>query len=201
MTPSKESSKLKIIIVLGKSGSGKGTQVEMLAERYHLKIISSGNLLRARKAQDDFVGKRIGEVIDKGGLVPTPVIFHMWLHELEAAREQKGINGIVFEGSPRKLYEAFMLDETLWFYELEGNMRAVHLDISDEEAMKRLLARGRTDDEQKAIKERLRWFRQEVLPVVEHYKTMGKLIEVNGQQSIEAVHQEILEKLKDFLEK
>lgn len=200
MTPSK-GSKIKIIIVLGKSGSGKGTQVKMLAKTHNFKIISSGNLLRARKEQGDFVGRRIGEIIDAGGLVPTPVIFHMWLHELEEAREQKGLKGIIFEGSPRKLYEAFMLDETLWFYELEGNMRVVHLDITDKEAMKRLLARGRTDDEQKAIEVRLRWFRQEVLPVVEHYKKMGKLIEVNGQQSIEEVREEMMQKLKSFLDK
>jgi len=196
MTPSKD---LKTLVVLGKSGSGKGTQVEMLAKEYNFRVISSGNLLRARAEQNDFVGQRIGEILNKGGLVPTPVVFHLWLHELEAAREDSGISGVVFEGSPRKLYEALMLDETLWFYGLEQHMQVVHLNISDEEAMKRLLARGRKDDQPEAIRERLRWYQEQVSPVIEHFREKGKLVEINGEQSIEEVSTEVLEKLKDFL--
>lgn len=196
MTLSKD---FKTLVVLGKSGSGKGTQVEMLAKNYNFKIISSGNLLRARAEQTDFVGQRIGEIINKGELVPTPVIFHLWLHELEAARDEKSINGIVFEGSPRKLYEAWMLDETLWFYGLEQHMRVIHLNISDGEAMKRLLARGRKDDQPEAIQERLRWYQEQVSPAIEYYRQKQKLIDVNGEQTIEDVSKEVLEKLKDFL--
>ncbi|HEY4509781.1 MAG TPA: nucleoside monophosphate kinase [Candidatus Paceibacterota bacterium] len=189
----------KTLVVLGKSGSGKGTQVEMLARDYNFRIISSGTLLRSRAAQRDFVGKRIGEIINKGGLVPTPVIFHLWLHELEATREDGSARGVVFEGSPRKLYEAWMLDETLWFYGLDQNMLVIHLDISDQEAMKRLLARGRKDDQPEAIQERLRWYQEQVSPAIEYYREKGKLIEINGEQPIEEVSKEVLEKLKDFL--
>ena len=196
MTPSRD---FKTLVVLGKSGSGKGTQVEMLARDYNFRIISSGTLLRSRAAQRDFVGKRIGEIINKGGLVPTPVIFHLWLHELEATREDGSARGVVFEGSPRKLYEAWMLDETLWFYGLDQNMLVIHLDISDQEAMKRLLARGRKDDQPEAIQERLRWYQEQVSPAIEYYREKGKLIEINGEQPIEEVSKEVLEKLKDFL--
>ena len=196
MTPSKD---FKTLVVLGKSGSGKGTQVEALARDYNFRIISSGNLLRARAEKSDFVGQRIGEIINKGDLVPTPVIFHLWLHELETTREDTSMRGVVFEGSPRKLYEAWMLDETLWFYSLDQNVQVMHLNISDEEAMKRLLARGRKDDQPEAIQERLRWYQEQVSPVVEHYRGKGKLIEINGEQPIEDVNREVLEKLKDFL--
>jgi len=197
MTPSN----FTVLIVLGKSGSGKGTQVEKLAEQYGLKIISSGSLLRARAEEKDFVGNRIAGILDKGGLIPTPIIFHLWLHELEKIREAENeVKGFIFEGSPRKLYEAYLLDETLWFYNLEKNMRVVHLDITDEEAVKRLLARKRYDDTEAAIRERLQWYKAEVVPAIEYYREKGKLVEINGEQSIEAVHQEIMEKLKDFLE-
>jgi len=197
MTPSN----FTVLIVLGKSGSGKGTQVEKLAEQYGLKIISSGSLLRARAEEKDFVGNRIAGILDKGGLIPTPIIFHLWLHELEKIREAENeVKGFIFEGSPRKLYEAYLLDETLWFYNLEKNMRVVHLDIKDEEAVKRLLARKRYDDTEAAIRERLQWYKAEVVPAIEYYREKGKLIEIKGEQSIEAVHQEIMEKLKDFLE-
>src|SRR3989338_2489783 len=187
----------KVIIVLGKSGSGKGTQAEMLAKEHSFKIISSGSLLRARAEQNDFVGKGIAEILDRGGLIPTPIIFHLWLHELEKIREAGDeVKGIIFEGSPRKLYEAYLLDETLWFYNLEKNMRVVHLDITDEEAMKRLLARKRYDDTEAAIRERLQWYKAEVVPAVEYYREKGRLVEINGEQSVEAVHQEIVEKFK-----
>ena len=197
MTPSE----LKILIVLGKSGSGKGTQVAILAKRHNLKIISSGALLRQRAEQDDFVGRRIAEILAQGGLIPTPVIFHMWLHELEVARDDKHISGIIFEGSPRKLYEALMLEETLWFYNLDVNTQVLYLDISDEEAVKRLLARGRADDTETAIRSRLAWFDAEVMPAVNFYKEKGKLIGVNGEQSIQDVEKEVREKTKEFFGK
>jgi len=152
-------------------------------------------LLRARKQKNDFVGKRIGEIIDNGNLVPTPVIFHMWLHQLEEARGDESVDGIIFEGSPRKLYEAWMLEETLWFYNLGDNVQVIHLDISDEEALRRLLSRGRNDDKEEAIRERLRWYKEEVMPAVEYYRDKGKLLEVQGEESIKDVSREILEKL------
>lgn len=157
--------------------------------------------MRARAEQDDFVGKRIAEILSKGGLIPTPVIFHMWLHELEAARDDKNVNGIIFEGSPRKLYEAWMLEETLWFYNLDANAQALYLNISDDEAVKRLLDRGRSDDTEAAIRSRLQWFGEEVMPAVNYYKEKGKLIEINGEQSIEDVGKDVLEKTKEFFEK
>ena len=79
-------------------------------------------------------------------------------------------------------------------------MRVVHLDITDEEAMKRLLARKRYDDTEAAIRERLQWYKAEVVPAVEYYREKGRLVEINGEQSVEAVHQEIVEKFKDFFE-
>jgi len=188
----------KVLIILGKSGSGKGTQVEELAKKHNLKVISSGSLLRARAEQADFVGKRIAEILEKGGLIPTPIIFHMWFHELEAAREESSVSGIIFEGSPRKLYEAWMLEETLGFYNLDANAHALYLHISDDEAVKRLLARGRSDDTEEAIRSRLRWFGQEVMPAVNYYRGKGKLIEINGEQSIEDVSKEVAEKTKEF---
>jgi len=194
--------RFKVIIVLGKSGSGKGTQVEVLAQKHGFKIISSGSLLRKRAEQNDFVGKKIAEILDRGGLIPTPIIFHLWLHELEGAREaESGVKGIIFEGSPRKLYEAYLLQEALEFYQLTGNMQVLHLDISDKEALQRLLARGRSDDKEDLILERLRWYKEEVMPAIFYYKEKGNLIEIAGERSKDKVQEEIAEKLKDFLEK
>lgn len=193
MRPSEE---FQILIVLGKSGSGKGTQVELLQRKFGFQVVSSGNLLRTRMVQDDFVGERLREIIGKGILVPTPIIFHLWLHRFEELREQENLKGIIFEGSPRKVYEAKLLDEVLPFYQLEGNVRVLYVNISDQEATKRLLERARSDDDMQAIRERLRWYQEEVVPVIDYYREKGLLIEVNGEQSVEAVNEEIVGKLR-----
>jgi len=88
MTPSED---FQIFIVLGKSGSGKGTQVEFLQKKFNFELISSGTLLRKRAMESDFVGKRINELITKGVLTPTPIVFHLWLHRFEELQE-KGAN-------------------------------------------------------------------------------------------------------------
>jgi len=192
MTPSED---FQIFIVLGKSGSGKGTQVEFLQKKFGFELISSGALLRKRATVSDFVGKRINELITKGILTPTPIIFHLWLHRFEELQE-KGVKKIIFEGSPRKVYEAMLLEEILPFYHWKGNVRAIHIDISDEEAMKRLLGRARSDDDKEAIQNRLEWYKEEVAPVVQYYRDKGVLTEINGEQSIEDVQKEILETLQ-----
>lgn len=188
----------KFLILLGKSGSGKGTQAELLQKYSRFERVSSGVLLRKRAQKKDFVGKHIKQIMARGGLAPTPLVFHMWLHELEKIRKKKNSKGVILEGSPRKLYEAWMLQEALEFYGW-GEMKAVHLNISDKEAFKRLLLRARPDDKVQAVKERLKWFRTEVKPVIAFYKRQGLLVEVDGERSIKTIHKDMVRKLERFL--
>ena len=187
---------MKLIILLGKSGSGKGTQASLLAKKFHFEHVSTGNLLRARAKKKDFIGRRIQEILDVGGLM-TSIVISLWIHEFERWRKRK-VNGVILEGSPRKVYEAYALDDTLDFYGLAKDMRVVHLDISDREALKRLLLRGRSDDKVRSVKERLKWFRKEVKPVIAFYKRQGLLIEVNGERPIQTIHKDIVRKLERF---
>ncbi|MCH7828372.1 nucleoside monophosphate kinase [Patescibacteria group bacterium] len=196
MIPSK---RFPIVIILGKSGSGKGTQAKLLSDKTGFHIVSSGKLLRSRIKKKDFLGKKLRKIIYGGGLAPSPLIFHLWLHEFERLLPQRKIKGLIFEGSPRKLYEAFLLDEVLEFYSANKNMRVVHIQLSNKEARKRLHKRGRVDDELNEVNKRLRWFKIEVTPTVKHYRMEKILVEVNGEQSVEKVHQEIMRKLKTFL--
>lgn len=189
---------MKIVILLGRSGSGKGTQAALLAKEFGLAHISTGALLRQRCQEQDFLGRELKATLEGGRLVPTPLVFHLWLHELERLRESNA-KGVVFEGSPRKLYEAWMLKETLDFYGWGKDVKAVHVKISDKEALRRLLKRGRNDDETEAIKRRLAWFQKEVAPVIAFYKKERVLVEADGQQSVEEVQKELKKKLKRFL--
>lgn len=191
---------LKFIILLGKSGSGKGTQAALLIKEFGLKHLSTGSLLRKRCEKKDFLGKKLKNIMVTGGLVPTPLVFHLWLHELESFRKDKKSKGVILEGSPRKFYEAWMLKEALDFYEWGNEVRVFHIAISDTEALKRLLKRGRAiDDQTKAIKNRLSWFKKEVVPVISFYRKQGVLFDINGEQSPERVYEDIRKKLRTFL--
>ncbi len=177
------SSEFQVVIFLGRSGSGKGTQVAFLQERYPaFERISSGSLLRARQEQDDYTGRTISAVLEKGGLIPTPVIFKLWMDKLQELKESGEAEGIIMEGSPRKYYEARLLDEALDFFGWKGNTTVFHINVSQKEAKRRLLERGRGDDTEEAIESRLGWFEEEVVPVIEFYREKGLLSEIDGEQ-------------------
>ena len=216
----------QIILILGPPGAGKGTQADLLQEEFKLGYIGSGELLRARKEVADYTGIKIGEFIDNGKRVPTPVIFKLWMDKFEELKQAPEFQGFVLDGSPRTILEAEMVGQALEWYEWEKNIRVIFINLSEQDCVDRLTKRRtckqcgriipyigefkklekcdecggelfiRADDEPEDIKERLRWYKEEVLPVVDYYKQKGILIEINGDQSIEKIYNDILEKLK-----
>ena len=214
-----------ILILLGKSGSGKGTQVDLLKEKYGLDYVGSGDLLRERKKTDDFMGRKIAEVIDNGNIITTPVIFSLWMKRFEELKKRESLNGIILDGSPRKIKEAYLMDEALEWFEWGENTKVLLIDISDEEAIKRLGKRKicskcgnivvvpageeldvcskcggelfvRPDDTLEGIKKRMEWFKAEVDPVVDFYKNNKRLTVINGEQSVEAVFNDIVKEIE-----
>ncbi len=210
------------IILLGISGSGKGTQAKKLIERFNLKYIGTGELLRNFSQKDNFAARKIRDELKKGNLAPTWFAFYLWLDELVSVPEDQGV---IFDGSPRKMQEAEFIDEVLEWYERD-NVKVLFIEVSEEEVLRRISKRRvcegcgknfivndpneqnliceecggklvvRMEDQDKnAIRRRLEWFKKEVMPVVEHYKKKGNLIVINGEQSIDDVFAEILSKL------
>jgi adenylate kinase len=214
--------KPSVLIFLGKSGAGKGTQVNLIKEKFGLEYIGSGDLLRNRKKIDDFSGKKIAQVIGSGGIVPTPVIFKLWMDRLEELRQKEGLKGIIFDGSPRKIKEAYLLEEALGWFEWDSNAKVILIDVSDEEAIARITKRKicpkcgnivlfskdspdvdicskcgeelvkRPEDTVEGTKSRLEWFVTEVQPVIDYYKSKGSLITINGEQSVDKVFEDVL---------
>lgn len=219
---------MNIFTFLGRAGSGKGTQAELLVKEFGFIYIGSGQMLRDLKKNQNFSGRKADKVMKEGILVPTTLIFQQWINRLEDIKnkEDEKFKGIVFDGSPRMLGEAQLLDEALEWYEWNDNIKALLIDISREEAFNRLTKRRncrdcgqlipyvgnykflekcdkcggelvvRADDTPEAINSRLDLFEKEVVPVVDFYEQKGKLIRINGEQSIEDVYKEILEKIK-----
>ncbi|KKS65498.1 MAG: Adenylate kinase [Parcubacteria group bacterium GW2011_GWC1_43_12] len=220
----------QIFTFLGRAGSGKGTQAELLVKEFGFIYVGSGQMLRDLKNMDSFSGRKADRVMKEGKLVPTTLIFQQWINRLEDIKnkENKNFKGIVFDGSPRMIGEAELLRQALEWYEWEENARALLIDISREEAFNRLTKRRncrecgqlipyvgryktlekcdkcggelitRADDTPEAINLRLDLFEKEVAPVIDFYQKEGKLIKINGEQSIEDVYKEILEKIKTY---
>ncbi|MDP2735448.1 MAG: nucleoside monophosphate kinase, partial [bacterium] len=119
-----------LIVILGRPGSGKGTQAALLEKKFKFEHLSTGQLLRDRMKKTDLVGKVIKKTLHSGKLVPTPIVFQLWMPRLERFRHDRKFSGAILDGSPRKLYEARMLDETLDFYGWDQNMIVLNLTIS-----------------------------------------------------------------------
>ena len=185
------------IIFLGLSGSGKGTQVQLLSEvvrKHHpMHIISTGDLFRRLQEYTTDVGKRVKRILQEGGLPFDDLATTLWMHEIAFRVHEH--EGIIFDGAPRRLDEAKNIDRFLDFLRRKENTKVVYLSVSPEEITKRLLNRGRADDNLTAIEGRIDYFNKSVLPVLDYYRQEGRLIEINGERSSEEVHRDIVKAL------
>ncbi len=104
-----------------------------------------------------------------------------------------GKETLIFDGTPRKLMEAKILDSLFPFYSLDKPW-VIYLDVDHEESTKRLKIRGRTDDSDEGIKKRLDWYESDVRPSVEFYRTNPnvRFLDINGEQAIDKVHQDVV---------
>ena len=186
--------KILNFILFGRSGSGKGTQAELIAQKFPNTLrLSSGDMMRDLAGQNSDAGKRIKETIESGGLPFAKMASTLWMHKI--AYELKEDEGLICDGFPRRIEEAADLYEFLKWLKRIDNTKVFLINISREEGLKRLVGRGRVDDHEKAINERLDWFDEFVVPAIIFFKEKGLLIEINGEQSIEKIHEDIMDKL------
>ena len=187
----------KVIIPLGISGSGKGTQAKLLCDKLGLSHVAMGDLLRSRKEKTDFSGAKVGHTIDAGRFVPSVLIMKILMDVFEQLKHQENFRGFVLDGALRKVPQAQFLDEAFEWYEWGKGVQVLLIDISEEEAMARLTKRReletRADDAPDAIRSRMAEYKEYVVPVIDYYEKQGRLIRINGEQSIEDVHKDIME--------
>lgn len=171
---------MKYYILFGPPGAGKGTHAGAIAQKYNLKHISTGELLRAEIAAGTELGKQAKTLIDAGSLVPDSVVEGM----IETAFDTvKGVDGFLLDGFPRNLSQAADLDRIL---EKRGeSVTAVAgLMISDDMIRERIKGRavieGRADDaSDETVNNRIRTYHAQTEPLIEYYKGAGKYWEVN----------------------
>lgn len=213
---------MKDIILFGMQGSGKGTQARILAEQHGYKIFETGGQLRQLANEDSELGRKVKEITTAGKLVPNEVVMEIVENFLKnlGADEQA-----IFDGIPRSESQRIALEAEC--AKVERKPMAVYISLTREEALKRLLGRKtcagcgkifgakdgsaemeqcsdcggelkvRADDTQEAIETRLDVYDQETVPAIEKYREENRLIEVEGNQSVEAVTEAIVAGLQD----
>ena len=190
----------KAFIFIGRSGCGKGTQVELfkkiLEEKTSAKTIhvETGSLLRELVKTSSYTGQKTKEIIETGSLMPESIVIGLWIDHL--IKNFTGKENLVFDGAPRKLQEAILLDGTLRFYNLK-DFKVIYINVSVEWAVKRLQARNRKDDTKEGIDKRMNWFDNDVMPCVEFFKNSKgyEVFDIKGEQTIEEVHAEVMKKV------
>ncbi len=212
-------------VLIGRSGSGKGTQAKLLMEHFgNFYYITCGGFFRKLAKVDSDTGKRIQKTMERGELVYGDLAITLWMYEI--AFNVKEEQGIMADGLPRRFNEAQALDRFLEFLERKENTFYLLIDISREEAFNRLIKRRickkcdrlipwvgefkklkvcdkcdgelivRADDTPKVINSRLDYYEECVVPVVKYYEEEGKLIKINGEQLIEDIFKDILKAIK-----
>lgn len=176
------------LILFGPPGSGKGTQSDKLVEKYGLKHLSTGNLLRQEIADKTPLGLEAKSFIDKGQLVPDEVVIGMVDSFFDL---HKGAKGFLFDGFPRTAAQAVALDKLLALKET-GIAAVLALEVGEEELVKRLLNRGKTsgrsdDTDEAVIRKRFAVYNSETSAVAEHYKGAGKFHSIKGEGSIDDI--------------
>lgn len=210
------------IIIMGAPGAGKGTQSEIISERYEIPSVSTGAILRAEIAAGTELGKKAQAVVESGGLVSDELMSNMIKSRLG---EPDCAGGYILDGFPRTINQAKVLDE------MGVNIDCVlYMDVSDEVIIDRLSGRRmcgkcgagyhiryspskagetlceqcggelviRKDDKTETIKNRLATFHEQTVPVVKYYEDKGLLCKVEGHGTVEQITEKTLRALEEL---
>ena len=208
------------LILLGAPGAGKGTQAEIISEKYNIPTISTGNIIRAALKNGTEMGLKAKSYIDAGELVPDNVVIGIIKERLSEADCKEGY---ILDGFPRTIPQAVALDDMGFVIDA-----ALSIEVDDSEIVKRMSGRRvcekcgasyhtefkkpevegvcnlcggklviRKDDEPETVKNRLNVYHEQTEPLKDFYKSCGKLIMLEGQDKVEDTTRLVLDALEN----
>lgn len=170
------------LLFVGPPGAGKGTQAERLCASRGLRHLSTGDLLRAEVSASSELGREAEAVMNRGELVSDNLVLAIVKAQLSALNGQ----GWLLDGFPRNVAQAVAIEPLL--QELNQTIEAVVLlELDDAVLIERLLGRGRVDDNESVIRNRLEVYRQQTAPLIDHYRSKNLLVSVDAHGSVESI--------------
>lgn len=190
------------LVFMGSSGSGKGTQITLLKDyiKQHysdteILHYDSGSHFRSFVERDGYTSQEMKNILGRGELAPDFIT--AWLLVDELVKKLTPEKMLILDGFPRTVNQALMLDTAFKYYQ-SHNIKIVNIDVSPDEVRRRMIARGRADDQNtEVIEKRIKWYEDNVVPAINHFQEKDdyEVININGDLSPEEVHSQIIEKL------
>ncbi len=179
------------LILLGPPGAGKGTQAKRLEEKFGVKQLSTGDMLRAAVASGSDIGKEAKAVMDAGQLVSDDIIVRMISERVE---EPDCAKGFILDGFPRNVAQADALDQMLAQKGLKID-HVIEFRVDEERMIDRILKRaaeeGRSDDNEDTLRKRMDVYRQQTAPIIPYYQGKGALKTVDGMKPMDDVTKDL----------
>jgi adenylate kinase len=182
------------VIMLAPPGAGKGTQSELIAARYGVPHIASGDIFREESARQTELGERLRGYLESGDLVPDDLVLSLISDRVTAAAEQSG--GYVLDGFPRNLAQAEAAAE-IGRRTHTSAQAVVYLDAPRDVLIGRIIGRGenRADDSERVARHRLEVYTEQTQPLVDYFTERGIIIKVDAAAPVETVSREIFQAL------
>lgn len=180
-----------IVVLIGRPESGKGTQSTILAKELNLPVFAMGELIRDAMVSDPQMAQAYNQYALKGRHLPNSIKFSLLKNKLD-----KIDNGFILDNYPATQEDLETFNNYLGTRGLRVD-KVFHIVISEEEAIRRMKveSRGRLDDDESVIRERLGNQDEDRKPVIEHFRKLGLLEEIDGEREISAIHGDIMARL------
>lgn len=183
------------LVMFGPPGSGKGTQAERIKRRFKLEHVSTGDLLRKAIESKTELGKRVEGILAAGELVSDEIVLELIDDVVGRVGSDETVAGWLLDGFPRTSGQAVGLDDIVAAAGQEIDAIVV-LDVARDAILKRLAARGRTDDTPATVSNRLDVYEELTEPILKHYEGKVSIHRIDGDQQIEEVTEAIERLLK-----
>src|SRR3989304_10295482 len=157
------------ILLIGPQGSGKSTQAKLLAEYLRIPAIATGDIFRTLVQADNDMGRKLKNILSEGKLVDDSITCEIVRQRLSQSDCR---SGFVMDGYPRTIEQMKIFDPEF--------DKVFYLNVLEEEVIKRLMARGREDDTEQLIKTRLDLYNKQTKPLLDYYRNLGILSEIDG---------------------
>jgi adenylate kinase len=175
------------IVIFGPPGSGKGTQSVRVAEKYCLEHISTGELFRDEIIRGTSLGESVKSYMDKGILIPDTIVLRKLVCMVQ---DLKKARGVIFDGFPRTLFQAQMLDKYLAKKGIPLNL-VIYINVKVYELFSRMIGRakdsGRSDDNKPVMIRRMNIYDTYTKPLIDYYRNQGKLLCISGMAPVDIV--------------